>query len=249
MKDCNANVVYLLNSVVEFRPKPGTLTSRLNDIVVTLHTPSSYCLLKLINERFHLVSQKELMNAGWPETGDQVSPNTFYQMVFNLRQGLEKAGGQGIVVTVPRQGLKIKNDVVIETVDTHMEELPEKEFTPECVIPEVSRAASFNKVRNITLIALSSILLISSGMLYKSAPESDLFANYGVMEYRMCKVNFNGVVNDHDLESLLSKSHIDCSLRQSIILTQNENHSRFSVISCAEGKAAMKKCSLSLYVQ
>lgn len=249
MNACNESVMYLLNSVVEFRPKAGTLTSRLNDIVVTLHTPSSHCLLKLIEERSHIVSQTELIMAGWPETGDQVSPNTFYQMVFNLRQGLEKAGGQGIIVTVPRRGLKIKNDVVIETVDTLTEALPEKNSTPEHVITEVPRAESPYKKRNIKLIALSSVLLLISGMLYKSAPGSDLFNDYAVAQYRMCKVKFNGVISNHNVESLLSKSRIDCSRRQSILLTQSENHSRLSVISCTEGDAAMNKCSLSLYVQ
>ncbi|MGS3490037.1 transcriptional regulator [Enterobacter hormaechei subsp. xiangfangensis] len=249
MKACNENVVYLLNSSIEFCPKDGTLTSRLNAIVVTLHTPSTHCLLKLINERSQIVSQTELIIAGWPETNDQVSPNTFYQMVFNLRQGLEKVGGQGIIITIPRQGLRINPDIEIETLDTLTNELPEKKGTTARVVTEVPGTEPSDKVRNISLIALSSILLLISGMLYKSAPESDIFDGYDVTQYRMCKVNFNEVINEKNVASLLLKSHTDCSSRQKIILTQSENHARLSVISCTEGDAEMNKCSLSLYVQ
>lgn len=249
MQACDEDVVYLLNSVVEFCPKSGTLTSRLNGITVTLHTPSSYCLLKLINERSRVVSQTDLIIAGWPETGDQVSPNTFYQMVFNLRQGLERAGVQGIIVTVPRQGLKIRPDIVIETVGTLTGKLPEKKETPGSVLSAKSRVSSFTKGRNITLIALAAILLMISGMLYKSAPDTNAFDGYGITQYRMCKVNFNGVINEKKVPSLLSKSRTDCSRQQHIILTQSENLSRLSVISCIDDAGDIKNCSLSLYVQ
>lgn len=249
MRDSNENVMYLLNSVVEFHPAEGTLTSRMNGCVVTLHAPSSHCLAKLIDERSNIVSQEELILAGWPETSDKVSPNTFYQMVFNLRQGLEKVGGEEIIVTVPRRGLKIKPETTVKTVDTRREKPPEEKENTEKNTFFFTYAAPLKKGGKFFLIVLTFISLSISGILYTSIPDLNFIDDYDEIQYKMCTVNFNGAIDKTIVEKLLSKSSTDCSLQKRIILTQSNNHSRLSVISCPAGTLNTKACSLSLYVQ
>ncbi|EOZ9391121.1 transcriptional regulator [Enterobacter cancerogenus] len=249
MRDSNENVTYLLNSVVEFHPAEGTLTSRINGSVVVLHTPSSHCLAKLISERSNIVSQEELILAGWPETSDKVFPNTFYQMVFNLRQGLEKVGGQGIIVTVPRHGLIIRPETTVKTVDRRSEKLPEEKENTERDTSLFTYTAPLKNGCSLLLLVLTVILLSISGIMYTFIPHSNFFVGYSKMQYKMCTVKFNRTIDKAIAEQLLSNSSIDCSLKKRIILTQSINHSRLSVISCPANIVNTKGCSLSLYVK
>ncbi|ELV3390473.1 winged helix-turn-helix domain-containing protein [Enterobacter hormaechei] len=249
MRDSNEHVMYLLNSVVGFHPAERILTSCMNGCVVTLHAPSSLCLAKLIVERSNIVSQEELILVGWPETSDKVSPNTFYQMVFNLRQGLEKVGGQGIIVTVPRRGLKINPETTVETIDNQREKFPEENKSTERDISSFTRSAPLKNGCKFLLIVLTVFLLSISSILYTLIPDSNFSDDYNVTQYKQCTIKFNSTIDKAIVRKLLSKSSIDCSLQKRIILTQSKNHSRLSVISCPAGTVNTKGCSLSLYVQ
>lgn len=111
---------YIINDIIEFHPATSTLRE-LNDKenIVMLNSPAGRCLLLLINRQGSIVTQNEMMDVVWEQSGMQVSPNTYYQNISILRKGLKKIGlGGDIIVTIPRIGLTLASDTHIKKLTT-----------------------------------------------------------------------------------------------------------------------------------
>lgn len=100
---------YIINNTLKFHPATSTLRD-LHDPnnVVVLNYPASRCLLLLINRQGNIVTQHEVMDIVWEQSGMQVSLNTYYQNISILRKGLKKLGiAENLIVTIPRIGLTL----------------------------------------------------------------------------------------------------------------------------------------------
>ncbi len=248
MESLITSKIVIDNNVI-FIPASRQLKNDLTGDSIILHTPANYCLLHLLERRPQILTKAELIKLSWNDETLLISDNTFYQMVFNLRQNLTKAGGNNVIVTVPRRGLQINPEISVEILSGGIQE------------PTISENARVNSIRldsdihvkkrgrNILLMILSWFLLLISGLLYLSGYDKYAFDDYQQTEYRMCTVHYDEIIGKENISALILKARIDCSIKRDLIVTQNENHSRLSVISCPAGAVRTKSCSLSLYVQ
>ncbi|WP_312624876.1 winged helix-turn-helix domain-containing protein [Scandinavium sp.] len=107
---------YIINNTLEFHPATSTLRD-LHDPnnVVVLNYPASRCLLLLINRQGNIVTQHEVMDIVWEQSGMQVSLNTYYQNISILRKGLKKLGVvENLIVTIPRIGLTLASGTQVK---------------------------------------------------------------------------------------------------------------------------------------
>lgn len=236
------------NNVI-FIPASRQLKNGLTGDSIILHTPANYCLLHLLERRPQILTKAELIKLSWNDEMLLISDNTFYQMVFNLRQNLAKAGGNNVIITVPRRGLQINPEVTIEILSAGIEDPIISGNTRVNSIRHDSDNHVENHGRHALLIILSWVLLLIAGLLYISGYEKYAFDDYQQTEYRMCTVHFDEFIGKENIRALILKSRTDCSIKSNLIVTQSENHSRLSVISCSAGTVKTKSCSLSLYVQ
>lgn len=110
---------WMINESIVFTPKNNTLTKSNNpNICVTLQTPASLCLLRLMIHRGKVISQKELMLAGWGDRANATSPNTFYQTILTLRKAMASLGmDKEIVKTIYRRGLVFSERITVRAMD------------------------------------------------------------------------------------------------------------------------------------
>lgn len=108
---------YTINHLVYFHTGERTLSNSVTDEVVTLQTPASLILLCLIMNNGSVVSQKELIAAGWGEKNSVTSANTFYQTILILRNALEGMGlPRDLIKTIARRGLMIAADIQVRDI-------------------------------------------------------------------------------------------------------------------------------------
>lgn len=101
--------IFIINDKVMFQPASNSLypvTDQSKKLV--LHTPSSQCLLILLQNNHQVVNQKYLFEEIWEKNGVIVTPNTLYQNIALIRKALKAAGlDEEIIKTVPKQGIKL----------------------------------------------------------------------------------------------------------------------------------------------
>jgi len=107
------NGTYVINDKVMFSPDTNSLHAldgAANPIF--LHTPSSQCLLILLQNNNAVVSQKILFEEVWEKNGTLVSANTLYQNIALLRKALKTLSiDEEIIKTIPKQGFKLSAQV------------------------------------------------------------------------------------------------------------------------------------------
>lgn len=84
--------------------------------VININVPASRCLMLLIENKNSVVSKEDFFNHVWKAHGRFVAQNTYYQNISLLRRSLKSVGLEEMIITVPRQGLKISEDIQIEEV-------------------------------------------------------------------------------------------------------------------------------------
>lgn len=243
----------IINGTVVFIPARRELKNSVTGESFILHTPANYCLLHLLARRPHILTKAELIKLSWDVGTQIISDNTFYQMIFNLRQGLAKAGGEGIIVTIPRRGLQINPDISVKIMNTGVvEKSEEKTETVHSVFNFHSFIMFFVALclkRPILLIILSVGGGGMSVLLYTTGYDKYAFSNYQYDKIQMCMISYSDTIQKENIRELLSKSRVDCSKKTHVYLTESENHSRLSAISCLYDTVKIKRCSLSLYIQ
>lgn len=113
-------VCFSINKDVLFYPCEHKLLC-LSDInnskeAININVPASRCLMLLIENRRSVVSKEDFFNHVWKAHGRFVAQNTYYQNISLLRRSLKSVGLEQMIITVPRQGLKISEDIHIEEV-------------------------------------------------------------------------------------------------------------------------------------
>ncbi|UTJ49479.1 winged helix-turn-helix domain-containing protein [Atlantibacter subterranea] len=136
------NAIYIINDKVIFTPDSNTLCP-VNDNTkpVVLHTPSSQCLLLLLQNNNQVVSQKVLFEEIWEKNGALVTPNTLYQNIALIRKAFKSAGlEEEVIKTIPKQGVKIAARLIVNT-QKELGDLTEFENNPHSHLTSTLKAA------------------------------------------------------------------------------------------------------------
>ncbi|SFN65415.1 DNA-binding winged helix-turn-helix (wHTH) domain-containing protein [Izhakiella capsodis] len=98
-----------INNEVEYDKDKKMLKSDFTSYDIS--TPASYCLTLLIEKRDNLVSHEELYEYAWRRFGMEVTANTLYQNISELRKALKSCGIQEkLIQTIPRRGFTLLSD-------------------------------------------------------------------------------------------------------------------------------------------
>jgi len=117
-------VTYLINNVLSFSPDDNSLKNIHENKSASLHTPASNCLLALIERQGEIIRQEALYKIGWGEIkGPTTSPSAYYQCFVNLRKQLKAIGYEDeLVITVPKEGMKLNPGAKITVVEVSAEQ-------------------------------------------------------------------------------------------------------------------------------
>ncbi|HGM5492523.1 TPA: transcriptional regulator [Serratia fonticola] len=232
---------YLIGNSIEFRPEENLLYSRKNGERVTLFVAASRCLKLLLNQQGKLVSQQELFDIGWNQSGIGVSSNTFYQNILTLRKGFKLAGcDQTVIRTVPRQGLTIPLSVAVEKIAGEAPQLPpegervSEESTRDLSLEGGKKKHRFPTPLWITLLSVFSCIGMLLYILWGHWTTEKTFFNYiYVGKIGECSVYLydRGTALNTYLQ-FTAHNKVDCSEQKYIYFTAHPLLPRASVIHC-----------------
>ena len=107
---------YIIDNEIVFSPQEKQLLSLKNSSTFTMHSASSSCLTLLLEKHGEVVTQPELMVAGWGTNAMRtVSNAAYYQCFVNLRKVFRELGYQKeILTTVRGKGIRVNKYVRIK---------------------------------------------------------------------------------------------------------------------------------------
>lgn len=116
------NFGYRINNVVDFLPEQNKLISCETKKEYSMYGTASRCLILFITHRENIVTHKLLYESGWENQGKDVTPNTLYQTISELRKQLKKAGIiHNVIQTWPRKGWGIYEGIEIKEIPASSE--------------------------------------------------------------------------------------------------------------------------------
>lgn len=247
------NEIIVVNRRIVFHPKKRMLKHVLSGSCVTLHTPATYCLLYLLLNREHLCNKEDLIKHSWCQDSSTITDNTYYQMIFHLRKGLESVGGDQVLLTIPRRGLQINTEVSVQVFN--LKEVTyigsgKQEKTNEPLISGASTATKKN-LKKLSFIAffIALLLILIDVINMTHAKSINVTQGYEAFSYKKCAVKYNQFIQEADIKKWIEIANIDCTWPQSVIMTRSENNARLSTIVCHGDSFMGKQCSLTLFVK
>lgn len=258
---------YIIEGVVEFWPETRKLIRRDNDKVEILHSPASACLHELIKNKPAVVSQKDLITAGWLEREKYVSLNTFYQNMLSLRQALANIGlGTKLIVTIRRQGLMIPERFNITPIDNPhnreggidnievgrlTSEHPSSAYSKKNFVAK-SESTSKTKSKNLYYIMIIfTTILISTGIWMATKSQGNNFIKYHkLIAIKDCNIYVsNPIISIQEYNNFLIRNGLTCDKRKWWYISAFNNSQRISLIRCANDINTTKKnyCSTDFY--
>ncbi|MDN8600453.1 winged helix-turn-helix domain-containing protein [Citrobacter sp. S2-9] len=257
---------YAINHLIYFHTGKRTLSNSVTDEVVTLQTPASLILLCLIMNNGSVVSQNQLIAAGWGEKNSVTSANTFYQTILILRNALEGIGlPRDIIKTIARRGLMISADIQVRDiaqtppaatvltppVDAPIE-LPVTEVivTPMVEAQKRAKNLSFRSPRSGLFLSLSLLVAIIGGVIgtFQLRQES-LLSSYDILatdKFPSCTVfqKGNDVLKNHYLRFMQNHNEL-CREHNYIFLSGMSSAKNIAAVICPQDvrKKASTKCT------
>lgn len=248
---------YLIESEILFFPEDSVLRHIEKTEEITLFSTASRCLELLIKKHGSTLSQKELMDAAWLGQGHNVTQNTFYQNISNVRKALNALlPEKQIIVTIKRIGLLIPNEISITSVLAAGTVLPstpvvgeqERTITEDVVsivphaeplpIPQKeARDSLFNKTM-IGIFILSIIALASSIYLhYIKGEEKPVFPFRNYVVYKRfdngCTIMVNPDAGKIDPLNRYLNNASDCKGYEKVYVTLWEQRMTTSALYCS----------------
>ncbi|PYZ77560.1 hypothetical protein DNK65_04430 [Citrobacter koseri] len=153
---------------------------------VTLQSPASLILLYLIQHNNTVVSQNQLITAGWGEKNHVTSANTFYQTILILRNALSDIGlPRDLIKTIARRGMMISANIQTDEITT---KASATEAPVQIVAPQMEpKGDTPIKKRHLLLpaalcgLALLVVMISIAASLFYMSPES-LLSSYEVLD-------------------------------------------------------------------
>lgn len=250
---------YLIEEAVEFWPDKKCLIRHNDRQTITLQTPACGCLLELLRQQPQIVSQAELISAGWIGREEHVLPNTFYQTMLTLRQALKETGIENnIIITVRGRGLRIPERISIVPLEVEESvvnsEVPMIEFSDNQSITTTSEEISVVEKNTFYIFKYKFLFsALTGGFLFiifialcflQDSKEKyfSMFSQQSIIDG--CHINVKNSAHSIDFYSEFIKSNeLKCDQRRWWYFSVEKNSPRISLIRCVNELVTSKSNS------
>lgn len=241
---------YLIDNHVEFYYEEHYLISRDKLQSINLQVPASQCLHELLLNQGNIVSQSDLIIAGWGKRSEQISANTYYQSILHLRRNLELIGlDKGFIKTVNRKGLLIHKEWSIAICT---EDIDNSGVSNQGVIIRY-----YNSIKNIInrfglIHASFAMIIISIAIMHLANPKPAL-SKYNLLSGGnipvACVIYTNSNADFDEQLNILKKLPTLCGEYPVLYLSSNTLIKKKSIIACNNklGTDSVTKCKTFYY--
>lgn len=231
---------------------------------VLLTSPSNSCLLLIINNGHEITTREEIFHEVWEKFNIPINTNTFYQNISLIRRALRQLGiAKEVLITIPRKGISIANDITIATLlddikTQHMNECLSEVSTSllegETTILE-EKTTSVSSVLSYKNLAITGVFLSVCIILYllisKNEYLFEAFTDYkklGRISGCLLYIKKNSSHTSRtELEDDLRKAYLTCRGNEYVYYNSIETLARKSIIICNEQNKGENFCR-SIYI-
>ncbi|KNC89319.1 membrane protein [Trabulsiella odontotermitis] len=126
---------YILNENCIFSEESLEIENRDNAIKIKMTPMRARCLSLLIAKQAEKVINKGTITAElWGERGQFVSDANLTQLLYLLRKDLRDAGINDFIITVPRIGIRVNQEISVTAVVARQFPSEQKKIKPETVL-------------------------------------------------------------------------------------------------------------------
>lgn len=246
---------YKIDGRVVFFPDDKALkalnSSIVDNNIVVLHTPAARCLSTLLDNQGRLVTQKMLFEAVWERYDLEPSSNSLYQSISTIRKNMSLLGiNKTIIVTRPREGFFIPDDILIEVIRDDFSGLmiaAEDGNQSEVDKEERSLSVKFLRAPSIFRIKLLGVVLLLCSMALYLTPDQleskNHFSHFIASERndRGCFIYYNRDSTDFIKHQKFMETHHYKCIKYPYVYVETYTHApKLSVIRCDEDMKKIK---------
>ncbi|MCU6173803.1 winged helix-turn-helix domain-containing protein [Citrobacter cronae] len=142
---------YRINNTIIYNESLRELTSLQDKTIIKMTHMRAQCLSFLLrNAKLSLITREMVTEAVWGQKGKFISDASLTQLLYLLRRDLKQIGLDELFTTLPRQGLKINDDINITFNDT-----------PPRYTSSAIKNKTFQAIFLITLLAIMSLIFFT----------------------------------------------------------------------------------------
>lgn len=224
---------FLIDNRVEFYYEEHYLLGRNTLQSIKLQVPASQCLHALLINHGNIVSQTDLMVAGWGNRSAHISVNTYYQSILHLRRSIEFIGlEKGFIKTVNRKGLLVhKGWNIINCTESIDCDIAENKNTKQ---------KHYNSIKNLMskygLILSSSMMFFFGFAILSVVNPRPAFSNYNLISSGNIPVScaiYSNQDNNFDEKLEFLKAHPNLCEKYSLLyISMNTITKKSSIVAC-----------------
>lgn len=269
----------LLEQCIIFDPSRRELINNKDKCVVKLQNPANNCLQLLVEKFGYTVSQEELICYGWGKQRQiSVSSNTYYQCILHLRKALNEIGLKDAIITVPRHGLTLRNDISVSYIEEAKKN--ESDVNPDSGEQEISELIASNKyldtvtesnnyldsvsesknisnplkykcIRFYSTFFITTLLCIWFGLTLMDYKNKEyLERNYIKIDTAPCNLYVNNnILKAEEIKSLLKAIDLSCVKDAVIFADTTTVNARINVLYCTRYTLFNQNCRVILFMK
>lgn len=223
---------YLIEKKVIFSLSDGILQNTTTQDKISLKKTVALCLYFLIKNQNSIKTQNEIMEFAWGNDYRQTSFNTFYQSILILRKAFNTLGlDKPIIVTIPRKGVIIYSDILIEIFTTQIDKT--------ISIKKANNSSLLKWIENTSplKIKMALISLLTPFLIYLLLNNDTQvqFKKYQLMgkTKNNCSYYFNKSLGGYSRHYKFINKYPDiCAPKSHVYITANENILNISALIC-----------------
>lgn len=109
---------YLINNNCIYNEQKYELRTSSNSQVIRMTAMRSKCLSFIIeNAHLEIIERQKITNELWGSRSHFVNDANLTQILYLIRRDLKALGINDLFITIPRQGLQVNKDIIIEKVE------------------------------------------------------------------------------------------------------------------------------------
>lgn len=240
------NEVYVINNHVIFSPLQRVLHPADSEDKHSIQTPACLCLVFLLRNQGSVVTRENLINFAWGDGAvAYVTNNTFYQTISHLRKILDAVGCDNMVTTIPRIGLTIGTEHIIELRPHEIVSTPDAPAAPAA--PVAFPPAPPRAKKNVLFILLCVAMFMLPAVIGKIiSGHQDVFSRWSVLPGQSCEVRYRGEDDAARIEQEMRENNVSCQGNSALFITLNPQVRRTSFVICQAYSSRKQQCQVLL---
>ncbi|HEY4468340.1 MAG TPA: winged helix-turn-helix domain-containing protein [Klebsiella sp.] len=202
-----------IEGFITFDTEEASLVNLLTGDCIELSATSTRLLTSLLQCRGDIISRVDIFQMVFEKYGARPSNSNLNQYISTLRRSLTELGiEKNVIITVPRIGFKISEDIIVTTDNDYYSSITLSPLPPEG--PEHNCLWQHRKATILFILVMIGLMLLSYFFIYKKQSSGVIFTQDKCTVYGSEALQATEILRNKKL----LPSELDCSTPKKIYL-------------------------------